>query len=124
MSTGWDGIEFDLKCLKVVEAVEDEWNPLHVLFELDLTEEEEDGVGIYLVLTNVYGDFDVLGCNTTLPGRTTRCDSICDNFSGSNFLHLGSDEVLGRQALTDDVILCCVLQHWREKDNVSPSTPA
>ena len=83
MSTGWEGIEFDVKCLKVVEAVEDEWNPLHVLFELDLAEEEEDGVGIYLVLTNVYGDFDVLGCNTTLPGRTTRCDS--DSFVGSNF---------------------------------------
>ena len=69
MSTGWEGIEFALKCLKVVEAVEDEWNPLHVLFDLDLAAAEEEGVGVYLVLTNEYGDFDVLGCNTTLGGR-------------------------------------------------------
>ena len=75
-STGWAGINFDLKCMKVVEAVEDEWNPLHVAFNLDISEEEEEGVGIFLVLTNVYGDFDVLGCNTTLSSRSERCSTL------------------------------------------------
>ena len=64
--TGWEGKSFPLRCLRVVEAVEDTWTPLYITVESILTESEEQGVGMAVTLTNVYGDFDLHGCNTTL----------------------------------------------------------
>jgi len=67
--TGWEGKSFPLRCLRVVEAVEDTWTPLYITVESILTEAEEQGVGMAVTLTNVYGDFDLHGCNTTLKGK-------------------------------------------------------
>ena len=58
--------EFPLRCLRVVEAVEDQWTPLNVMLKSILTKAEEEGVGMTVTLTNVYGEFDLYGCNTTL----------------------------------------------------------